>query len=240
MPVEHHDEDGVRTLVLSRPDALNAFDQQLLRDLASALDAAATAPEINVVVLTGAGRAFSSGADLGELGKVTSPVPRYSADPDRSAPFDILIAALTDFPKPLLMAVNGVGVGFGVTILGFADLVFMAGDARLKCPFSAYGVPSEAASSYLLPQLIGRQNAAWLLMSSEWITSAQAKEMGLVWKVCEPADLLDVTHEHARLLASRNAAGLQMIKRAMNAPLVDGVAAAHRLEMRQFREVRPT
>ena len=85
---------------------------------------------------------------------------------------------------------NGLGVGIGATILGFADLVFMSSTARLKCPFTSLGVAPEAASSYLLPQLVGRQNAAWLLMSSEWVDAEEALPMGLVWKVCEPDDLL--------------------------------------------------
>ncbi|MFV3255167.1 enoyl-CoA hydratase/isomerase family protein, partial [Klebsiella pneumoniae] len=77
-----------------------------------------------------------------------------------------------------------VGLGIGATILGFADLAFMSTAARLKCPFTSLGVAPEAASSYLMPLLVGRQNAAWMLMSSEWISAAEAKEMGLVWRVC--------------------------------------------------------
>jgi len=75
--------------------------------------------------------------------------------------------------------VNGVGVGIGATILGYADLAFMSSTARLKCPFTSLGVAPEAASSYLLPQLVGRQNAAWLLMSSEW--SAPTKHCAWAW-----------------------------------------------------------
>ena len=88
--------------------------------------------------------------------------------------FTTMIDALTRFPKPLICAVNGVGVGIGTTILGYADLVFMSSTARLKCPFTSLGVAPEAASSYLLPQLMGRQNAAWLLMSSEWVSADEA------------------------------------------------------------------
>lgn len=240
MPVEVSDEDAVRTLVLNRPDKLNAFDQGLLRDLHAALTDAAASAEVRVVVLTGAGRAFSSGADMGELGKVTGAVARSdsgSTPSDGNNSFDDVITALAAFPKPLLIAVKGLGVGLGATILGFADLAFMSTDARLKCPFSAYGVPSEAASSYLLPRLIGRQNAAWMLMSSEWISAAEAKAMGLVWQVCEPADLLRVAHQHARLLAERSPSSLRMIKAAINAPLLPATTGAHRFEMGQFAEV---
>ena len=76
---------------------------------------------------------------------------------DKGSHFTSMIDALTDFPKPLICAVNGLGVGIGTTILGYADLVFMSSQARLKCPFTSLGVAPEAASSYLMPQLIGRR-----------------------------------------------------------------------------------
>ena len=157
------DANRVRTCTLNRPEALNAFNEALYDATAEALLAAADDPEVAVVLLTGAGRAFSAGTDLAEM-------QAYIADPDNfpgdyGTGFIALVDALTAFPKPLICAVNGLGLGIGTTILGFADLAFMADDARLKCPFTSLGVAPEAASSYLLPQLIGRQNAAWLLLS---------------------------------------------------------------------------
>ena len=95
-----------------------------------------------------------------------------------------------EFPKPLVCAVNGLGLGIGATILGFADLAFMSTEARLKCPFTSLGVAPEAASSYLFPRLMGRQNAAWMLLSAEWVSAQEALAAGLVWRVCEPDDLL--------------------------------------------------
>ena len=133
--------------------------------------------------------------------------------------FPGLIDALTRFPKPLICAVNGLGLGIGATILGFADLAFMSTAARLKCPFTSLGVAPEAASSYLLPQLVGRQNAAWLLMSSEWVDAAEALRMGLVWKVCEPDDLLPEAHRHAEVLASKPISSLIAVKQTMTEPL---------------------
>ena len=137
-----------------------------------------------------------------------------------------LIDALIAFPKPLVCAVNGVGVGIGTTILGFADLVFMSSAARLRCPFTSLGLAPEAASSYLLPGLVGRQNAAWLLMSSEWIDAEEARAMGLVWKVCAPDDLQAEAMRHARLLASRPLPSLIAVKRALAAPHVAAARAA--------------
>lgn len=236
MTVKISDDGAVRTILLHRPERLNAFDNTLVTSLADALDDATAAPGVAVIVLSGSGRAFSTGADLKALTAYLAPAGREpSADPDRSerrdpgggvSMFARLLDTLADLPKPLLVAVNGVAVGFGMTILAFADLVFMASDARLRCPFTELGAPPEAGSSYLFPQIVGRQNAAWVLLSSEWITAAEAHAMGLAWKVCDPAELLDVTGAHAAVLATRPVPALTAVKRLLNVPPRDEIAAA--------------
>jgi enoyl-CoA hydratase/carnithine racemase len=148
-----------------------------------------------------------------------------------------MIEALTDFPKPLICAVNGLGVGIGTTILGYADLVFMSSQARLKCPFTSLGVAPEAASSYLLPQLIGRQNAAWLLMSSEWINAEEASQMGLAFKICEPDQLLPEARRHAEILAARPIPSLMAVKQTIAEPSKTGIAAATERENAHFAEL---
>lgn len=227
------DQGRVRTITLNRPDALNAFNEALYDATTVALREAAADPEVSVVLLTGAGRAFSAGTDLGEL-------QAMFADPEFTPGtygFNGLIDALSEFPKPLVCAVNGVGLGIGTTILGFADLAFMSTTARLKCPFTSLGVAPEAASSYLLPQLIGRQNAAWVLLSAEWISAEEAQQMGLVWKVCEPEALLPEAYRHAEVLASRSLSSLIAVKHTMTAPMRDEVAAARRRENSCFAEL---
>ncbi len=170
------DEGRVRTLRLNRPEALNAFNEALYDATTIALREAAEHPDVAVVMITGTGRAFSAGTDLAEMqARITD-----AAFTPGEFGFMGLIDALSSFPKPLICAVNGIGIGIGTTILGYADLAFMASTARLKCPFTSLGVAPEAAASYLLPQLIGRQNAAWLLMSSEWVDADEALRMGLV------------------------------------------------------------
>jgi enoyl-CoA hydratase/carnithine racemase len=227
------DDNRVRTLTLNRPEVLNAFSEALCDATTQALLAAAEDPQIGVAVITGAGRAFSAGADLVEMqAKITS--PRQDAGQHG---FFRMVDALASFPKPLLCAVNGVGVGIGATILGFADLAFMACDARLKCPFTSLGVAPEAASSYLLPWQVGRQNAAWMLMSSEWISAEEALAMGLVWKVCEPDDLLAETYRHANVLASKPISSLMAVKTTMTAPLRPLIDAAVERERACFAEL---
>ncbi len=229
------DRNRVRTLTLNRPEALNAFNEDLYHATTAALRDAAADPEVSVVVLTGTGRAFSAGTDLTEM-------QAYIADPDNfpgdyGSGFGRLVDALTAFPKPFVCAVNGLGLGIGTTILGFADLSFMATTARLKCPFTSLGVAPEAASSYLLPQLVGRQNAAWLLLSSEWVGAEEARQMGLVWKVCEPDDLMAETVRHAEVLASRPLSSLMAVKKTMTAPVLPEIDAARVRENACFAEL---
>lgn len=227
------DENRVRTLTLNRPEALNAFNEALYDAATEALNEAAENPGVAVVVLTGAGRAFCAGQDLTEMqARLSDPGFR----PGRHG-FPGLIDALGAFPKPLICAVNGLGVGLGATVLGFADLAFMSTTARLKCPFTSLGVAPEAASSYLLPQLVGRQNAAWMLMSSQWVDAAEALRMGLVWKLCEPDDLVPDATRHAEVLAAQPVSSLIAVKQSMMEPLRPDIAAARSREDAYFAEL---
>ena len=228
-----NDENRVRTLTLNRPEALNAFNEALYDATTEALNAAAADPEVAVVMITGTGRAFSAGQDLTEM-QARIIDPTFTPG---SHGFPGLIDALGRFPKPLICAVNGLGLGLGATILGFADLACMSATARLKCPFTSLGVAPEAASSYLLPNLIGRQNAAWLLMSSEWVDAAEALRMGLVWKVCEPDELQTEARRHAEVLASRPISSLVAVKETMSEPVRPGIAAARAREDAYFAEM---
>jgi enoyl-CoA hydratase/carnithine racemase len=224
------DSDRVRTLTLNRPDALNAFNGALYDAVTDGLLGAAEDPGVAVVVLTGAGRAYSAGADLVDMAKANAgergQAPRHG--------FGGFVETLADFPKPLLMAVNGLGVGIGATMLAYADLVFMSSTARLRCPFTSLGVAPEAASSLTFARLMGRQHAAWLLMSSEWFGAEQCREMGLAWKVCEPDELLPVTMEHARRLAAMPISSLVETKKLLAAPLREGIAEARERENAAF------
>lgn len=233
MLVQIDDANGVRTLTLNRPESLNAFNEALYDATAIALRAADEDPATAVVMLTGTGRAFSAGNDLNEMQeRITNP----DFTPGEYG-FPGMIDALTRLRKPLILAINGLGVGIGATIIGYADLVFMSSTARLKCPFTSLGVAPEAASSYLLPQLIGRQNAAWILMSSEWVDAEEALRMGLAWKVCEPGDLLAEAQRHAEVLASRPIPSLMAVKQTIVEPMRAEISAGLQREYAQFAEL---
>ena len=227
------DHARVRTLTLNRPDALNAFNEALYDATTDALRDAAADPSVAVVLLTGAGRAFSAGTDLLEMGE-------RATNPDFVAGkhgFLGLIDALAEFDKPLVIAINGLGLGIGATIIGFADLAFMSDTARLKCPFTSLGVAPEAASSYLMPLLVGRQNAAWMLLSSEWLSAAEAQQMGLVFRVCSPDDLLAEARRHAEVLAAKPISSLRAVKSTMTAPIREAIAEARQRENACFAEL---
>ena len=204
------DDGGVRTLELNRPDALNAFSGLLMDELTDAFIDARVTTTVKAVILTGAGRVFSAGADLQEMGR-NSYRPRHG--------FAGLLDAILDFPKPFLLAVNGLGVGVGATICGLADFVYMAAGARLRCPFSTLGLTAEAASTVTFPQLMGRQRAAWFLMAAEWMSAAECKDAGLALEVVPDAMLMSRVREQAAKLAALPLASLIQTKALIMDPL---------------------
>jgi enoyl-CoA hydratase/carnithine racemase len=213
------DTNRVRTLTLDRPEALNAFDTALYDALAGGLRDAAADPTVAVVVLTATGRAFSAGQDLGEmagLGVLREQVDagETSADQGMSG-FPALLDALATFDKPLIAAVNGLGVGIGFTILAHCDLALVSSTARFRAPFCPLGVAPEAASSLLFPQQMGWQRASWVLFSGAWVSAEEAVELGVAWKVCEPERLLDEALEVAATFARWPIPSLVATKRAM-------------------------
>ena len=233
-PILVSDEARVRTITLNRPDALNACNEALYDALANGLIEAGADPAVAVVLLTGAGRAFCAGTDLVEMAaRVMDPDGFVEGEHG----FLGFVDALVDFPKPLVVAVNGLGLGIGATILGFADLAFMSSTAKLKCPFTSLAVAPEAASSFLFSRLLGHQAATWMLLSSEWIGAAEAHEMGLVWKLCEPDDLLAEAHRRAAVLAAKPISSLVACKRVMVEPLRAEIAAARERENQCFIEL---
>ena len=225
--IENHGR--VRVATLNRPEAKNAFNEALYDATTEALLSAAADPTVAVVVVTGTGDAFSAGTDLLEM------AARMGGDfQEGEHGFMGMIDALIAFPKPLICAINGLGLGIGTTIIGFADLVVMSKAARLKCPFSSLAVAPEAASSFTFPRLIGRQNATWALMSSEWMSAQACYEMGLAWKLTEPASLMSETLEAAQVLASKPISSLIEIKRTIVAPLAAEIDAARERENAAF------
>jgi enoyl-CoA hydratase/carnithine racemase len=208
---------------LDRPEALNAFNTALYDAAADALAAAALDDEIAVVVVTGAGRAFSAGQDLLEMADLamrfgeggTDDTDDTEAGDTLASGFPHFLDELQSFPKPLMAAVNGIGLGIGFTMLAHCDLVFMAQGARLKTPFTSLGVSPEAASSYLFPVRMGWQAAAKVLFTSDWISADEAVELGIVGQVCAPETLVGDTLALAERIAAMPISSLVTTKRLM-------------------------
>jgi enoyl-CoA hydratase/carnithine racemase len=226
--VQTTDTGHVRTITLNRPEAMNAFNGKQFDELTEALFSAGSDNNIRVVILTGAGRAFTTGLDLSEVGQDVEP-------PKHGVPG--LFNALIDFPKPLLLAINGFGVGFGATIIGLADLAFMATSARLRCPFTSLGVVGEAASTYLFPRIMGHQAANWMLYSSEWFDAETCKEHGLVLDVFPDEKLLDVVMARAQTMAANSPVALMKSKQLAMRPIRDHIHAAIDAENEVYDEL---
>jgi enoyl-CoA hydratase/carnithine racemase len=226
------DADRVRRITLDRPEALNAFNEALYDATTDALLDAGDDPGVAVVVLTGEGRAFSAGTDVVEMAARTTGdlvAGRHG--------FPGLVDALVAFPKPLLCAVNGLALGIGATMLGLADLVLMSSEARIRCPFTDLAVAPEAGSSFTFPLLLGRQQASWALLSSEWLSADECLRAGLAWRVCPPHELLEATDGVARVLAAKPVDSLVETKRTIVAALREGVVAARAREDAAFQRL---
>jgi enoyl-CoA hydratase/carnithine racemase len=226
----------VLQLALNRPAAANAFSAELYLAAAAALNEAATDDDVSVVVLTGRGKAFSAGTDLKEMAQVVPDEgqPVGGGSGGSGVPFNEFMEALIAFPKPLIAAVNGAGVGLGLTMLLHCDLVLVSTRARLLAPFTTMGVAPEAASSFLLPRRMGAQRAAYAFLTSEWISAQDAVESGLAFASYEPDELLPEAMRIAELIATKPLPSLIATKRLMREAEVDGVARARQLEGEAF------
>ena len=231
--IEVVDEGAVRIVRFNRPEARNAFNAELYGATAEAINDAAASSDVHVAVLTGNGVAFSAGQDLKEMARLTS----GEAGPDAAKGFRGLLDAVQGFDKPLLAAVNGVGVGLGFTLLAHCDLVFMADDARLRVPFAELGVPPEAASSYLFPRTMGWQRAAHLLFTSPWVGAEEAVALGIALAHYPGDRLLEETLTVARTIAAAPLDAVMASKRLLLATRSPGVAAARQREDAAFAEL---
>ncbi|MCX7621816.1 MAG: enoyl-CoA hydratase-related protein [Acidimicrobiales bacterium] len=223
--------DGVRTLAFNRPERLNAFNQALWYATRDALAASAEDQNVSCVVLTGTGRAFSAGQDLGEMADPS--VFEHGEEPGYRA----LMPVLESFPKPLVAAVNGVGVGIGFTMLLHCDLVLMAESARLRTPFVSLGVTTEASASLLLPAVMGWQRAAHLLFTEPWLSATDAVAAGIALEVVPDDRLLERAQQLAATIAAMPLDSLMTTKRLMLAARADAVRAAREREEAEFERL---
>ncbi len=213
---------GATWLTLDRPERLNAFTGSDYRDLRVAIEQATADAATRVIVLTGNGRAFSAGADRALVdGSASAADLRLASDE-----FSGMLEALGRCDKPIVVAVNGLAVGIGCTILLHCDLVLMAESARVRLPFTALGVVPEAGSSALLPARAPWGDLTWAMFSSEWVDAAGAVRLGLAWRVVPDTDLVAETRRVVETLAACDPAAVAATKRLLVAGRADLVRAA--------------
>jgi enoyl-CoA hydratase/carnithine racemase len=202
-----HTEAGVMTITLNRPERKNSITSDMYGAMADALATAAQDPDVRVVVLQGSETVFSAGNDIGDfLNKppagMDSPVFRF-------------LRGIAAFPKPLLAAVCGPAVGVGTTLLFHCDLVYAGDNAAFSMPFVNLGLCPEAASSLLVPQMLGYHRAAEALLLGEPFMAEAALEVGLVNRVVPPTEASGLAQAVARKLAAKPLTSLVETKRLM-------------------------
>jgi enoyl-CoA hydratase/carnithine racemase len=231
--IELADHAGVRVITFDRPEVRNAFDTAMYLEVTDALRAADADETVGAVVLTGRGSAFTSGQDLAEMAAIATGTAVEGAGQG----FMGLLDTVSQLAVPLLAAVNGVAVGLGFTILAHCDLVLIDETARLRVPFAELGVPPEAASSYLFPARMGWQRAARVLLTSDWVSAADAVEFGLALQVCASGTVLDDTLALAHRIAAHPRAATRAITSLLRAAQREQVMAANRREQAAFAQL---
>lgn len=196
--------DGILTISFNRPDKKNALTSAMYATLADTLDAAASDNAVRVILFTGNGGAFTAGNDLQDF--LNNP-----PEGDNTPVFRFL-RAISMAPKPLIAAVSGVAVGVGTTMLLHCDLVYAADDAKLSLPFVNLALVPEAASSLLLPAMVGHHRAAELFLLGEPFTAAAAKEYGIVNAVVSTDRLLEEAMMAARKIAAKPPTAMRLTK----------------------------
>jgi enoyl-CoA hydratase/carnithine racemase len=226
--------DGVCTLTLDRPARLNAVTPTMLAELLDALERVDADDAVRAVVVTGAGRGFCAGADL-SAGATTFDADARggaaTADDHRDGGGRFTLR-LFDLAKPVIAAINGPAVGFGITMTLAMDVRLAARDARIGFVFARRGVVPEACSTWFLPRLVGMARAAEWVYTGRVFDAEEARAGGLVSRVLAPDELLPAAHALAREIADNTSAVSVALARQMMWKLLgaEHPMAAHRLD----------
>lgn len=227
--------DAIATVTLNRPDKLNAFNATMGREIVEAFRRAEHDPEVRAVMLTGAGRAFCSGADIAgfageiahrETGKARRGDPREGRE---MLEFPHLVRTMT---KPSIAALNGYALGVGITMALPCDIRIMAEDAKVGFIFARVGMMAELGSTYFLPRLVGASRATEMMLTGRHYTAAECLAMGLVSAVAPSADLAAKAREIAAQITEGSPLSIELVRRAVFQGL-DGTLE-HAMEFENF------
>lgn len=224
-PVLYAVEDGVATVTLNRPDAMNALDAETKGCLRDAVLRAGVEPQVRAVLLTGTGRAFSVGQDLKEHVRDLEDQPDtvWRTVPEHYVP---IAQALATMPKPVVAAVNGVAAGAGAAFSFACDFRILADTAGFNLAFSSIGLSCDSGSSWTLPRLVGWAKARELLLLPRTVPAAEALALGLASEVVPAAGLADRALELARQLAAGPTVAYGAIRRSLAHAATHGIAEA--------------
>ena len=226
-------EDSILTITLARPERLNAFTARMCRELLDAFDRSDADDSVRVVIVTGAGRAFCAGADLGS-GADTFDSPageRAGSIAEHRDGGGLLTLRIYDSKKPVIAAINGPAVGVGVTMTLPMDVRIVSSAARMGFVFVRRGIVPEAASSWFLPRVVGVSRAAEWVYTGRVFPAEEALAGGLVSRVVAPEDLLPTARALAREIADNTSAMSVALTRQM---LWKMLGADHPMEAHQI------
>lgn len=207
--------DGVATVTLNRPEVLNAFSTPMQRELAAVIARLADDSAVRAVVLTGAGRAFCAGGDIGEMEGAADPTPLASRNKLHRMLTSVLMP-LVRLEKPVIAAVNGVAAGAGMNLALAADITLVAEQARFSQAFVKVGLVPDTGGLYLLTRLIGLNRAKELCFTGRMVDAREALELGLVNQVVAADELMPRAKALAQELARGATAAIGLTKSLLN------------------------
>lgn len=235
--VEINKEDGILMIGLNRPEKRNAINSAMMGQIEAVFSQASRNSDVRVVILSGAGTSFSAGADVDEMAKL---------DPTTAAQFirslHRAINAVMICPVPVIAAIRGACFGGALELAAGCDLRVAAKDARFSMPEVRVGIPSVIEAA-LLPRLIGRGRAAWMVLTGEVINATTAERWGLVEGVVEPDEFRDGAMALAKTIAQADPTAIRLQKRLMRvwdaAPLDQAIEASVPLFAKTFESGVP-
>jgi 2-(1,2-epoxy-1,2-dihydrophenyl)acetyl-CoA isomerase len=229
--------EGWAEITLNRPERLNSFNEEMHRQLAAAIGDVAEDVSCRAVLLTGAGRGFCAGQDLGDRA-ASSETPDLGATVD--AFYNPLVRSLRALRKPVVCAVNGVAAGAGANLALACDIVLAARSAKFIQAFAKIGLVPDSGGTYFLPRLVGDARARALSLLAEPVAAAQAESWGMIWKVFDDAELMTEARKLAAHLATQPTQGLALIKETLNASAANSLDAQLDLERDSQRQAGRT
>jgi 2-(1,2-epoxy-1,2-dihydrophenyl)acetyl-CoA isomerase len=228
--------EGIATLTLNRPDKLNSFTAAMHGEVRAALEQVAADKSVRVLVLTGAGRGFCAGQDLGDRAVAPggAPVDLGESVEKYYAP---LVLALRALPMPVICAVNGVAAGAGANIALACDIVVAARSASFNEVFCKLGLIPDTGGTYFLPRLIGSARATGLALLGERLSAERAEQWGLIWKCVDDAELAAEVGALAKHFSTAPTLGLARAKQALQASGLNTLEQQLALEAGMMREL---